>query len=79
MRTAELMRHNGLHFIGDVKTGTRRFCMDALKDATPPENGAWATFTSTLTLGGDSTIPIYAVSHRRGQSIHGFIGTCGTT
>ena len=54
------MRHNGLHFIGDLKTGTRRFCMDALKDATPPENGAWATFTSTLTLGGDSTIPIYA-------------------
>lgn len=79
VRTAELMMQHGLHFVGDVKTGTRRFPMDALKESTPQENGAWSTCTSSLQLGDDRIIPIYAVSHRRGESIHGFISTCGTT
>ena len=30
-------------------------------------------------LGGDQTIPIFAVSHRRGESIHCFVSSCGTT
>ena len=77
--TAERMMENGLHFIGDVKTGTKRFPLQPLKDNTPQTNGAWATLTSDLKLGGDKTIPIFAVSHRRGESIHGFIATCGTT
>ena len=72
------MEH-GLHFIGDVKTGTKRFPLAALKDATPETNGAWATFTSTLKLSDGKTVPIYSVSHRRGDSIHGFVATCGTT
>jgi hypothetical protein len=79
VRTAERMWENGLHFTGDVKTGTSRFPLKALKDATPQTNGAWAVYTSTLTIGGDKTIPIFSVSHRRGESIHGFISTCGTT
>eukprot|EP00966_Prymnesium_polylepis_P288178 6656067-Prymnesium_polylepis.1 len=73
------MRENGLHFIGDVKTGTNRFVpKDVLNAATARDNGAWATFTSELVLGGDTTVPIYAVSHRRGESIHGLVATCGT-
>ena len=40
---------------------------------------AWATFTTDLTLTGDRTIPVYTVSHRRVESIHCFLATCGTT
>ena len=80
MRTAEELAKKGLHFVGDVKTGTTRFvAKTSLEAATPRENGSWATWTSELKLGGDQTIPIFAVSHRRGESIHGFISTCGTT
>ena len=53
-----------LYFIGDVKSGTKRYPVDAITDATSEESGAWATFSSTLQLGGDKTMPIYSVSHR---------------
>lgn len=79
VRTAELLAQNGMYFIGDVKTGTRRFPLELLKEATHEDNGSWAVFTSELQLGGDRTIPVYSVSHRRGQSLHGFVATCGTT
>ena len=80
VRTTEQLALNGLFFIGDVKTGTKRFVPKTeLERATPRENGAWATWTSSLKLGGDKTMPIYAVSHRRGESIHGFVASCGTT
>ena len=48
-------------------------------------NGDWATYTSTLKLGGEETIPIYCVSHRRGctsseeGAVHKFVATCSTT
>ena len=79
--TAEKMLANGLHFIGDVKTGTKRFPADELKEATGEENGSWACMTSSVTVGGEEK-KIFAVSHRRGEAdkaIHGFVSTCGTT
>ena len=77
--TAELLMKKGLYFIGDVKTGTKRFVPKAVYDeATAHENGAWATFTTELDHDGKK-IPAYCVTHRRGESIHGFIATCGTT
>ena len=80
VRTAEELGKNGLYFIGDIKTGTKRFVSrDSLNAATARDNGAWATWISELKLGGDVTMPVYAVSHRRGESIHGFVSTCGTT
>ena len=62
-----------------MKTATRRFCGAALDQATGPESGAWATYTSELKLGGNKTMPIYSVSHRQGESVHKFVTTCGTT
>ena len=79
VKCAEAMMNEGLHFMGDVKTNTRRFCHDALVDATSVESGAWAVYTSTLTLRGDKEVPIYSVSHRRGEKVHTFLSTCGTT
>ena len=79
VKTAEALAQRGMHFVGDVKTATRRFCGSALEEATGPENGAWATYTSNLKLGGDKTMPIYSVSHRRGETVHKFVATCGTT
>ena len=80
MRTIELLAEHGLYFIGDVKTGTRRFVPKAeYEEGTAQENGAWSTWTSELKLGGDKVMPIYAVSHRRGESIHCFVSNCGTT
>ena len=79
VKGAEALAEKGLYFMGDVKTATRRFCGQALEEATGLESGAWATFTSELKLGGDKTIPIYAVSHRRGETVHKFVSTCGTT
>lgn len=70
---------NGLHFIGDVKTGTSRYPSEQIKRATPKESGAWATMTSELHLSNGKQVPIYALSHRRGPSIHTFICTCGTS
>ena len=77
--TAEALAQKGLFFLGDVKTATKRFPSEALEQNTNPENGAWATFTSELKLGGDKTIPIFSVSHRRGEHVHNFVSTCGTT
>lgn len=79
VKTAEACAERGIYFVGDVKTATRRFCGAALNEATGPESGAWATYTSELTLGGGKTMPIYSVSHRRGESVHKFVATCGTT
>ena len=78
--TAEKLGKRGLYFIGDVKTGTKRFVPKAdYVAATDPENGAWATFTSELKLGGDKLMRIFCVTHRRGESIHAFVASCGTT
>ena len=76
--TAVEMLKNGLHFIGDIKTGTKGCPMDEIKAATGAENGAWATMTSSATVGGEQK-PMYTVSHRRGESMHVFVATCGTT
>ena len=86
--TAEELGKRGLYFIGDVKTATKRYPKDAITEATGAESGDWATFTSELKLGGDKTMPIFAVSHRRGSSgddedkakgVHKFVCTAGTT
>lgn len=79
VKTAEAMRSNGLHFLGDVKTNTKRFCTRALEAATGSASGDWAVYTSMLKIHGDQIIPIYAVSHRRGGAVHKFIATCSTT
>lgn len=80
VRTTELLLKNGLDFIGDIKTGTKRFVPKTVYDAgTEDENGAWATWTSEIKLDGDTEVPIYCVTHRRGESIHAFIASCGTT
>ena len=43
MATVEQLALNGLYFIGDVKTGTKRFVPKAdYNDATAEENGSWA-------------------------------------
>lgn len=78
VKTAEAMLSHGLHFIGDVKTNTKRFCSEALEHATGPNSGDWAVYTSMLNI-HDEIIPIYSVSHRRGDVVHKFIATCGTT
>ena len=72
IRTVELLALNGLYFLGDVKTDTRRSVpKDDLKRATSNENDAWATWTSTLSSS--------AATRRRGESIHGFVSSCGTS
>ena len=78
VRTCEQMLLNGLHFIGDVKTASSRYPTDDIFADTAAENGSWATMTSTLEIHGDEK-PIFACTHRRGESIHGFVGTCGTS
>ncbi|KAL3928659.1 MAG: hypothetical protein SGPRY_002295, partial [Prymnesium sp.] len=48
--------------------------------ATGPERGDWAIYSSMLKLNGESTIPIYMVLHKRGESVvHEFIATSTTT
>ena len=79
VKTARGLADNGLYFIGDVKGGTSLYSVAAITAATGEEQGAWATFTSKLKLGGDHTMLIYSVSHRRGDSVHKFVATCGTT
>ena len=85
MKCAEAFVQRGLHFTGDVKTNTRRFCGDALAEATSEESGAWAVYTTKIRAQLDSEdelVQIYAVSHRRGaqeKTIHKFVSTCGTT
>ena len=41
VKTAEAMLENGLRFIGDVKTNTRRFPVAELEEATTAERGVW--------------------------------------
>ena len=79
VRTAEALAVHGLFYIGDIKTNTKRSCNEVLVDDTTEERGAWAVRTSVLKLGGDKTMPIFQVSHRRGDHVHKFVGTCGTT
>ena len=81
VKTLRLMKENGLDFIGDVKTSTKDFVPKGIyQEETADENGAWATWESSIELGGsDKEVPIFAVSHRRGESIHCFISSCGTT
>ena len=78
VRTAEQMLLNGLHFIGDVKTGSSGFPLKEIFEETDEENGSWATMTSSVDIHGDKK-PIYGCSHRRGESIHAFVATCSTT
>ena len=79
VKTAWAMLDNGLHFIGDVKTNSSLFCKDALVAATAQETGAWATYSTMLTTSNGKEVPIYSVSHRRGEATHTFIASCGTT
>ena len=79
VKTAEAMLDAGLHFVGDVKTNTRRSCLEALDLATTEERGAWAVYTSELELKTEEKAPIFLVSHRRGPKVHKFISTFGTT
>ena len=74
-----IARRARLFYIGDIKTNTKRSCNEVLVDDTTEERGAWAVRTSVLKLGGDKTIPIFQVSHRRGDHVHKFVATCGTT
>lgn len=73
------MRRNGMHFIGDVKTGSAHYPTKEIQAATAAASGSWATFTSELKLGGDKLMPIFAISHRRGEAVHTFVSTCGTS
>mmetsp|Transcript_39548 Transcript_39548/g.90820 ORF Transcript_39548/g.90820 Transcript_39548/m.90820 type:complete len:126 (+) Transcript_39548:225-602(+) len=73
-----MLLEHGLYFIGDVKTNSKRFPRDALSDATQHENGSWAVMTTTVRVSSGCK-QLYAVSHRRSESIHGFIASCGTT
>ena len=94
MLTAECLLNKGLFMIGDVKTATKRFPIKDLQAATGNGNGDWATYVSKLQLGGDKTMVLYAVSHRRGGisataddhpddvepgKVHNFLATCSTT
>lgn len=79
VKTARGLLDNGLHLIGDVKTNSSLFPKTVLEDNTPPGSGEWATYTSMLRLNNGNEVPIFAMSHRRGESIHKFIATCGTT
>ena len=79
VKTARALLSNGLHFIGDVKTNHSRFPKDALEMATSEERGAWAVYSSELTLDDGSKEPVFGVSHRRGPAVHEYIATCGTT
>ena len=79
VKTAEALLNNGLHFVGDVKTATRRFPAAELESATSTERGAWAVYTTDLTLANGKAAPIFGVTHRRGEKVHKFVSTCGTT
>lgn len=78
VKTAEAMLLHGLHFMGDVKTNTKRFCAAELVAATGPASGDWAVCSSMVKVNEES-VPIYAVSHRRGPAVHKFVSSCGTT
>ena len=79
VKTTRALLDKGLHHIGDVKTNSSLFSKDKLVENTPEGNGAWATCTAKLKLDSNKEVPIFSVSHRRGESIHTFISTCGTT
>ena len=79
VKTLRGMGDNGLHFLGDVKTNSSLFPKAALAAATDPESGSWATYASMLALNDGKEIPIFSVSHRRGEVVHAFIASCGTT
>ncbi|KAL1528519.1 hypothetical protein AB1Y20_009862 [Prymnesium parvum] len=79
VKTTFALVSNGLHHVGDVRTNSSLFCKDALQAATGQESGAWAAYSALLALNNGKEIPIFAVSHRRGEATHTFISTCGTT
>lgn len=79
VKTAVQMLERGLHFMGDVKTNTKGYPVEALEEATGEERGAWAVFETTVTLGNGDERKLFAISHRRGSEVHKFISTCGTT
>jgi hypothetical protein len=79
VKTAVQMLERGLHFMGDVKTNTKGFPVNALEEATGEERGAWAVLETKVTLTNGEERKLYAISHRRGGEVHKFISTCGTT
>lgn len=79
IKTCEALAQRGMYFIGDIKMGTRRFPKVDLEAETGTERGAWAVRTSTIKLGGDETMPIFSVTHRRGEKVHSWVASCGTT
>lgn len=78
VKCAQALLNNGTHFIGDVKTNHSLFCGEALENTTGKESGAWSTYASSVIVGHERK-QIYAVSHRRGEKVHKFISTCGTS
>lgn len=78
VKTAEAMLKHGLYFLGDVKTNTKRYPTEELKKDTGEERGAWAVYASALQI-DDKMHPVYATSHRRGESVHCFVHTCDVT
>ena len=42
VKTAEALATKGLYFIGDVKSATKRYPVEAIVNATPEVSGAWA-------------------------------------
>ena len=79
VKTLRGMKDNGMDFIGDVKTNSSLYPKQPLYDSTGQESGAWATYSAMLALGDGKEVPIFSVSHRRGESVHTFISSCGTT
>lgn len=66
IKTAVQMLERGLHFMGDVKTNTKGYPVEALEEATGEERGVWAVFETTVTLSnGDAQAVRDLASARR--------------
>ena len=66
---------------GPVKTSTSRFPLAKIKEETGPNSGDWVTFVSEIPspLSQSGYVPIWAVGHRRGDEVHAFVLSCGTS
>lgn len=81
VKTAEALLQRGLHFIGCVKTASRRFpmayCTEFFKDAANLR-GQHCTLQSEVPCAGGATAPIFAVSWKD-KKMKNFIASRGTT
>lgn len=60
-----------------MKQATAGFPLKQLEEAVPPEAGAWAVMKAKLS-NADGAL-VYCVGHRRGEAIHTYIATHGST